>query len=801
MRLVLVCMWSLVSIVAIRAQVEVVVIDGTDRLPFVQLYNQELGYHTTTDIDGVAVVDSSLPDSLLITISYTGYTSTAMTMADLRVAGTVVLSSGVLLSEVVLIGRTDEQTANVINQVEQIKTADIRLTNPQTSADALGQHAGVYIQKSQMGGGSPVVRGFEANKVLLVVDGVRMNNAIYRSGHLQNAITVDPAILERMEVVYGPGSLMYGSDALGGVIHLRSMNPQLNLNGKALSGEGYTRYSSASNEQTAHIHINAAGKRWASLTSISASDFGDLRTGSRRSDQYPDFGKRVDYIAQVDGLDSIVANEDVNLQVGTGYKQLDLLQKVLYQHSDKLRFIANFQHSTSSNVPRYDALLERDSRDRLRFAEWYYGPQRRTLVSLRTDHTGSILLYDKLIAIASYQRIDEDRIDRRYRSDRRDEMQEDVGVYGLTVDLAKQWADRWQLHYGVESSYNTVASAATTTFLRSGIVSPAPLTRYPSGGSTTTALAAYAYGKYAFKKLDLQAGMRYSHYGVSLSYLRTDEIPWPEDFYNGVESSTDALSWSLGGQLDMGRGWRAKAQVATAFRAPNVDDLAKIRINNEEVSIPNVDLQPELALTSELTVAKSFGSSYISATAFSTRLDNAIIRVPFQLPDGSTVLVDEVDTLQIVANVNATEATVWGLSITGQYQLSKQWALLGNINYTKGTSRDEFGTELPLAHIPPVYGRVQVGYTGQKHTAQLVYRYNGTKPLDEYGGSADNAEYATVDGTPAWATWNTYYQYQASAQWRLSIGVENMLDVHYRPFASGVSAPGRNITATVGLTF
>ena len=84
---------------------------------------------------------------------------------------------------------------------------DARLRNPQTTADLLGQIGSVFIQKSQMGGGSPMIRGFATNRVLMVADGVRMNNAIYRSGNNQNIISIDPFSLEDAEVIFGPGSI------------------------------------------------------------------------------------------------------------------------------------------------------------------------------------------------------------------------------------------------------------------------------------------------------------------------------------------------------------------------------------------------------------------------------------------------------------------------------------------------------------------------------------------------------------------------------------------------------------------
>ena len=124
------------------------------------------------------------------------------------------------LDEVILsVARNASMRKQIAEKVSVISNKEILTQSPSTGADLVGLSPGVRIQKSQGGGGSPILRGFEANRLLLVVDGVRMNNAIYRSGHLQNAITIHPNIIERVEIIFGSSSVGYGSDALGGVIH------------------------------------------------------------------------------------------------------------------------------------------------------------------------------------------------------------------------------------------------------------------------------------------------------------------------------------------------------------------------------------------------------------------------------------------------------------------------------------------------------------------------------------------------------------------------------------------------------
>ena len=132
-----------------------------------------------------------------------------------------------LSTTVISASRWNQNAADVPGKVRQLDSEWLDLRNPSTTADWLGSSGEVFVQKSQLGGGSPVIRGFEASRVLLMVDGVRMNSAIFRAGHLQNIITVDNMILDRVEILYGPSSTMYGSDALGGVVNLFTKQPQL----------------------------------------------------------------------------------------------------------------------------------------------------------------------------------------------------------------------------------------------------------------------------------------------------------------------------------------------------------------------------------------------------------------------------------------------------------------------------------------------------------------------------------------------------------------------------------------------
>lgn len=789
------------------AQIDISIVDEENiPIPYVDVYTTDFSFTATSNTDGQVAVPEGLSEDAVIVFNFLGYQEIQKTKLELRKIETITMKQGLVLDEVTMVGRTDNKSRDLPGKVESINTKVFQLTNPQTAADALGQHADVYIQKSQMGGGSPVVRGFEANKVLLVLDGVRMNNAIYRSGHLQSAITVDNAMLERLEVLYGPGSLIYGSDAIGGVVHFRSKNPKLNFDtNRSLNffGNSYIRYATANSERSAHVDFNLGGKKFGALTSVSYSDYSDLRSGSKRREEYPDFGKRSIYVDRVNGEDVIIQNENPNIQVGTGYSQVDLLQKFLYQPNDKVRLIANLQYSTSSDVPRYDALSEPDGSG-LSFAEWYYGPQTRFFSSLRSDIKSTSIFTDKLILIAAYQKIDEDRVDRQFGSVNLDRQEEDVDVFSITADLHKYFdnEETFEINYGAEYNKNNLTSTAFRTNIETNEITNNILTRYPSGGGTTDNVAAYALVKKGFKSFDLFGGLRYSSNSLNVQYLQSDNLPWPEEFYTGVSTRNNSLSWSLGSTIKPVSGWKISGQVSSAFRSPNIDDLAKIRVKTTEISVPNIDLGPETSLNGELTIGKNVRKrTNVSVTGFYTMLSDAIIRDNFTLPDGSAFLVDEGDTLVTVSNINANSARVTGVSLNLNSAINEHIRIEGSFNYIKGLAFDVSDVESPLSHIPPIYGRFSATYSDYKQKLNLNVRYNGNKPVSLYGGSEDNLENATPDGTPAWMTVNLYYQRQLSERFSATVGLENILDVHYRPFASGVSAPGRNLVVSVNGKF
>ena len=227
------------------------------------------------------------------------------------------------LSDVIVYANKFPETPRTVAQYVNVIRDKSALNLQPNTADALIQSGRLFVQKSQQGGGSPVIRGFEASRVLLMVDGIRMNNAIYRAGHLQNIITIDNMSLDRMEILYGPSSTLYGSDALGGVINMYTAKPMLSSKaGTEIKGSATVRYATANEEARANVMINAGGKQWASLTSVTYGSFDDLVQGSQRLDKYPDFGKKTFAVERVGDTDSSLNNPNSDKQVPSNINKL-----------------------------------------------------------------------------------------------------------------------------------------------------------------------------------------------------------------------------------------------------------------------------------------------------------------------------------------------------------------------------------------------------------------------------------------------------------------------------------------------
>jgi hemoglobin/transferrin/lactoferrin receptor protein len=695
------------------------------------------------------------------------------------------------LNEVVLsANRSADTLKNIPFHMSIVNQKQIEFSNPQTAADLI-ENAGVMVQRSQAGGGSPILRGFEASRVLLVVDGVRMNNAIYRAGHLQDVMTLDASMLEKAEVVFGPSSTAYGSDALGGVMHFYTKNAQFSSDDKMLlKVNTMARYSTANKEKTGHLDFNIGLKKVSFLTNVTWSDFDDLRTGRFRDRADTAFGKRYYYVERINGKDSMLVNSDPEVQKGSGYQQLDFMQRINFKQSDKVVHGVNFQYSKNDNLPRYDRLTE-FSGSNLKYAEWYY-KQNRMLASYNLWLTGKTAAWDNARIILSYQKIEQDRVNRKFNNLYRTSQMEDVSVISANADFAKMINAKNDMKYGIEFTTNDVQSAAEK---RNVVVDTAgkTATRYPDGGSKFMTMAAYITDNYKINdQWNFAGGLRFNIVNLKSTFTDTTFFPFP---FKEAEQKSMALTGNAGLIFKPGNHWQVNTLFSTGFRAPNVDDLTKVfETGGGILIVANPDLKPEYTYNAEIGVNKVFNDKFkINAVFFHTTLTNAMVLKDFKY-NGSDSVMYNGSLNKVQAMQNANTAFVYGYNMVVAWDIDQNFALKSMLNYTRGTYYlSDVRQYIPLDHIAPLQGQTGLSYKTKKFEGEIFSRYSAAKKLADYSPSGeDNLQYATASGMPGWWTLNIRTGFQVVKNLRATIAVENITDNHYRVFASGISSPGRN---------
>ena len=595
-------------------------------------------------------------------------------------------------------------------------------------------------------------------------------------------------ILDRVEVIYGPSSTLYGSDALGGVVNMFTKKPILTTSPiRKTNANLIQRYASGQNENRTHVDVNIANNKWAYLTSFTYGSFGDLRQGANRSATYPDFGKRTFYVVREAGADVVKVNEDVNVQKLSGYQQTDLLQKVLYKPNENSEHLLNIQISNSSNINRYDRLTE-TTKGLPVYAEWYYGPQIRNLISYKYTATKLPGYFSDLMVTSSFQDIEESRISRRYNTTAKDFRFERVHVLGVNADLLHKQSNG-EIHLGAESYTNFVQSTAERLNIATNALSRIT-TRYSDGPTKMSYNALYLQQT---KQLDahwvLNDGIRLNLVQLDARFADTTLMHFP--FNKAIQNNT-AVTGNLGIAYNGENGYRATAGLSSGFRSPNVDDLTKVfDTKTGYVVVPNKDLKPEYTYNAEINISHTGNIASWGASVFYTWFNNAIVVSKYNWNGQDNIMYQNVLSA-VYAPQNQASAKLYGFNLNGKLKLFYNTQLHGTYTYTKGTYNNGI-TSMPLDHIPPAYGRVGLKKGADQFNVEGFILFNGWKRKNDYNlNGEDNEQYATSEGMPSWITVNFSSYYTPNKKLSLGVQIENIADKNYRYFASGISAVGRN---------
>lgn len=626
----------------------------------------------------------------------------------------------------------------------------------------------ISVQESQPGGGSPNYRGMEANRLLLVLDGVPLNNAIYRSGHLQSSATINPFFIKSISLLSGPASVAYGNGAMGGAL---VFDTQVPVNKTFFLF--HQQFESSNSAITANFRANYHTKKLSYMTALSVKSSENLQMGGNRYHGYDNWGK-----------EATIQNE----QLYTNYAQADFIHKTKYKINAKSAVLLNTQYSTSSNIYRFDKM--NDIKDGLpKYQKWYYGPQNRFLQSIYYTCAYNSMFFDNIRTLLSFQNIKESRHAQKAEEILINNRKENVKIYDFNVDFNKQLR-AIKFTYGIGARNQKVLSTADLSNYNSVFYNT---TRYPDGGSSVRDFFAYSQVSfYLTRKLDLLIGGRWNNSSLNARFNN------PSFSFKNIENSNSSFVRSTLISFMPTKSTAFNASYYGGFRNPNIDDVGKVFSKDDiNVVVPNTNLEPEYADNFELSFNYTLSPIKLQIQFFNTQISNAINREYGTINGADSMLYDG-QIMRIQMNKNIEKAYIKGLSLSTHFAPSVKFSITANCNFLTGEKSDN----KPLAHIPPFNAKISFSYQEKEHALNINAHYNAWKLAEDYDeAGVDNLAEATIDGNPSWFTLNLAYKNQINENIEFIFAIKNILDAHYKTFGSALSASGRSFVLSLNSCF
>jgi outer membrane receptor protein involved in Fe transport len=647
--------------------------------------------------------------------------------------------------------RRAESTLDVPQATTVVTQQQLRALAPQTVMDALHGEPGTFVQQTTPGQGVVIVRGLKGSEVLHLVDGFRLNNAIFRNAPSQYIALVDSQMLEGIEVVRGPMSTLYGGDAMGGVIQMRSWEPRFDDPHGGHEVRLRTLHASADESWLSRAEGAAGNERFVVSGGATSQDVGRLRVGGGDELPFTDFGARA-------------ADLKLRAVVADGHE-----------------LILSAQYLKQPQTARFDELVPGFGQTEPTSAVFLFEPQARELHHLRYRGDFTTPAFDHLEAHLGRQRIRDDRRTRDFGSRNEDRERNQVETDGVSIQLDRSVGDHY-LTYGAEYYQDQVASTRQRRNVDSGALSTrAP--RFPNG-STQDQLGLYASDDWPLSsRWDLNYGLRWSRIRVDLP---------PTGSTPGVTVDEDDVSGNAGVAFAISDALKWVANVGRGFRAPNVFDLGTFGSRpGNRFNIPNPDLKPETVVTVDTGLKFSGARADGELIAFRSDYDDKISSV-------LTGAVTESGQL-VVQSRNATALALWGIEGGLNLRPRDDLRLYATATYTRGDERFD-GDEYPADRIPPLFGKLGALWDVRDDVTLEGYAFYAAaqdrlSPRDAIDPRID------PDGTAGWATWNARVAWRPHDDLTLSLRLENLGDKRYREHGTGLDEPGFNAIATVDWRF
>ena len=703
-----------------------------------------------TDAAGRARLTNVPAGQALVRISADAYRAVDATVAVGEAEATlevllVPLELRVDESVIVAAGRTERGGFDVPRSTVVVSRPSLDEGAARTAPEILQDRSGGWVQKTNHGGGSPFIRGLVGNQVLVLVDGVRLNNATFRLGPNQYMNTIDPYGLDRVEIVRGSGSVVYGSDAMGGVVNLVTPMPELPASGVRARGAVASRFASRGMERTVRAEGSVAGTRAGVRAGVTARDFGDL-----------------------------VAGGSLGREAPSGYNEIDADASAVWVPSVDVKLTAVFQHVHQSDVPRFDQVAQRG------YAVYSFDPQVRRLGYVQWQQRLHASWIDTAQVTASWQRSDEGRVRRKQGAAVETREFDTVSTGGVSADVSGRLVGTARWSAGVEAYHDTVRSWRRDANVASG--SSAPFRGLYPDGATRLSLAGFALAQFTAGRAALDAGARYTR----------DSVKADDPVFGALRLSPDAVVGSLAARYALSGTVHAFGSIAQAFRAPNIDDVSTLGAFDYGVEVPPGSLKPERSLSFEGGFKINTPHLAASASVYRMNLQDLIDRRPSTYNGSATF-----DGQDVYERANVGRAFVRGAEADAEWRAAGGLSVFGFYATTYG---QQVSAGVPMRRIPPANGSLGARYRWAagpwlEASARTAAAQRRLAP----GDVSDHR--IAPGGTPGWTVLNLTAGARLSRGLVVSGGVANLSDEAYRIHGSGVDGTGRHAWASLRVQF
>ncbi|OQX75942.1 MAG: hypothetical protein B6D64_10785 [Bacteroidetes bacterium 4484_276] len=632
-------------------------------------------------------------------------------------------------------GFTSPEPITVVNSLQLEQEA------PRSTPEALIGATGVFLQKTNHGGGSPFIRGLTGNQNLLMIDGVRLNNATFRYGPNQYLNTIDQLIVDKLEVVRGAGSVLYGSDAMGGVINVLTHIPEFSNSGLDVGGNIFAGWMSGDMEKTGRAEVNLSGEQIAFSGGFTYKDFGD-----------------------------IVAGGDIGKLTPTGYTGYSGDAKLRVKLPANNELIIAWQYDKQEGVPRYDKIING-------YTKYHFNPQIRQLAYARLKATHRNKWFKQVILTGSYKQSDETRIKQKEGSAKILNETDLVNTFGGTVEVNSFPSETWHFTSGVEYYFDKVSSETIETEDGNSINKRG----YYPDGATSSSIAIFTSHTIDVNSFSFILGGRFNAHKIKAE----------DNAFGNVDVGPSAVVGSFSAMYHLDDHLNLIASVYSAFRSPNINDLGSFGTFNYGIEVPNPYLRPEKSLNYELGLKAKFERLSGSFFLYRNQLDDLIDRVEAQYNG-----LDSIDGEKVYKKENFARAYIQGLEAEVHYKFVSRLSAYGNITYTYG--QNETGDE-PMRRIPPLNGKIGLYYKCKSgFWGRIEFLSAGEQDRLSSGDQSDSRIHD--GGTPGWHVLNL----RAGYNWKwieITAGLNNIFDEAYRMHGSGVDGYGRSFRLAVRVGF